>query len=101
MAERTATQRSDEALQPPAPTSTSGGSCRCSSPRAGAWMNVVADTRAVLLPKCTKPVDRMVVEPGARRPDELDRRRVLIFASARAGRSWLVGTPPSLRSGSG
>ncbi|MCX6462481.1 MAG: MarR family winged helix-turn-helix transcriptional regulator, partial [Pseudonocardiales bacterium] len=58
--------------------------------QGGCPMNVVADHAMLLAPKLSKLVDRMVsANLVLRRTDELDRRRVLIYASPR-GREALA-----------
>ena len=84
MTERTATQRLDDALR------AGGGGIdqwRILSllvEQGGCPMNVVAEHALMLAPKLSKLVDRMVsANLVLRRVDDEDRRRVLIFASAR------------------
>lgn len=90
LAERAVTQRLDEALR-----ACGGGidQWRILSllvERGGCPMNVVADHAMLLAPKLSKLVDRMVsANLVLRRPDEHDRRRVLVAATAR-GREALV-----------
>ncbi|MBC3194480.1 winged helix-turn-helix transcriptional regulator [Pseudonocardia sp. C8] len=90
MAERTATQRLDEALRAAGADIDQWRILSLLVAQGGCPMNVVAEYALLLPPKCTKLVDRMVsANLVLRRPDELDRRRVLIFASAR-GREELA-----------
>ncbi|BBF98824.1 MULTISPECIES: MarR family winged helix-turn-helix transcriptional regulator [Pseudonocardia] len=90
MAERGATQRLDDALRSVGADLDQWRVLSLLAERGGCPMNVVAEHALLLAPKCSKLVDRMVsANLVLRRPDEHDRRRVLIFASAR-GREALA-----------
>ncbi|MEU6701289.1 MarR family winged helix-turn-helix transcriptional regulator [Pseudonocardia sp. NPDC046786] len=90
MAERAATQRLDDALRSAGADLDQWRVLSLLADRGGCPMNVVAEHALMLAPKCSKLVDRMVsANLVLRRPDEHDRRRVLIFASAR-GRAALA-----------
>lgn len=90
MVERAATQRLDDALRSAGADLDQWRVLSLLADRGGCPMNVVAEHALLLAPKCSKLVDRMVsANLVLRRPDEHDRRRVLIFASAR-GREALA-----------
>ncbi|SFN18379.1 transcriptional regulator, MarR family [Pseudonocardia ammonioxydans] len=90
MAERMVTQQLDDALRAADSDIDQWRVLSLLVAQGGCPMNVVAEHALLLAPKCSKLVDRMVsANLVLRRPDELDRRRVLIFASAR-GREALA-----------
>ncbi|ALE75510.1 hypothetical protein FRP1_26225 [Pseudonocardia sp. EC080625-04] len=90
MAEREASHRMEEALRAVGADIDRWRVLSLLVARGGCPMNVVAEHALLLAPKCSKLVDRMVAANLVlRRPDDLDRRRVLIFASAR-GREALT-----------
>ena len=84
MAERSATQRLDDALKA---TGSGIDQWRILSllvEQGGCPMHVVGEHALLLAPKLSKLVDRMVsANLVLRRVDQHDRRRVLVFASAR------------------
>jgi DNA-binding MarR family transcriptional regulator len=89
--ERAATQRLDDALRATGSDIDQWRILSLLVARGGCPMNVVAEHALLLAPKASKLVDRMVsANLVLRRVDEEDRRRVLIFATAR-GRQALVG----------
>jgi DNA-binding MarR family transcriptional regulator len=84
MVERAATQRLDEALRAHGSGIDQWRVLSLLVEQGGCPMNVVADHAMLLAPKLSKLVDRMVsANLVLRRTDELDRRRVLIYASPR------------------
>ena len=84
MAERAATQRLDDALKVRGSGVDQWRILSLLVAQDGCPMNVVAEHALLLAPKLSKLVDRMVsMNLVLRRVDEQDRRRVLIFASAR------------------
>jgi DNA-binding MarR family transcriptional regulator len=90
MVERAATQRLDEALRAHGSGIDQWRILSLLVEQGGCPMNVVADHAMLLAPKLSKLVDRMVsANLVLRRTDELDRRRVLIYASPR-GREALA-----------
>lgn len=90
MAERMVTQQLDDALRAVDSDIDRWRVLSLLVAQGGCPMNVVAEHALLLAPKCSKLVDRMVsANLVLRRPDELDRRRVLIFASTR-GREALA-----------
>lgn len=90
MVERAVTQRLDDALKAHGAGIDQWRILSLLVERGGCPMNVVADHALLLAPKLSKLVDRMVsANLVLRRPDEQDRRRVLIFASPR-GRQALA-----------
>jgi DNA-binding MarR family transcriptional regulator len=90
LAEREATHRMEEALRAVGSDIDRWRVLSLLVARGGCPMNVVAEHALLLAPKCSKLVDRMVAANLVlRRPDDLDRRRVLIFASPR-GRTELA-----------
>lgn len=87
MAERMVSQRLDDALRAVGADIDQWRVLSLLVDRGGCPMNVVAEHALLLAPKCSKLVDRMVsANLVLRRPDDLDRRRVLIFASPRGRR---------------
>lgn len=89
LAERAVTQRLDLALRAHGGGIDQWRILSLLVERGGSPMNVVADHAMLLAPKLSKVVDRMVsANLVLRRPDEHDRRRVLIAATAR-GRAAL------------
>ena len=90
LAERGATQRLDDALRAKGSGIDQWRILSLLVEQGGCPMNVVAEHALLLAPKLSKLVDRMVsANLVVRRADEHDRRRVLIFASAR-GRQALA-----------
>lgn len=88
MAERMVTQRLDDALRAVGSDIDQWRVLSLLVAQGGCPMNVVAEHALMLAPKCSKLVDRMVsASLVLRRPDDLDRRRVLIFASPRGRRA--------------
>ncbi len=88
--ERTATQGLDDALRAAGADVDQWRILSLLVERGGCAMNVVAEHALLLAPKLSKLVDRMVsANLVLRRVDEEDRRRVLIFATAR-GRQALA-----------
>jgi DNA-binding MarR family transcriptional regulator len=84
MVERAATQRLDDALRDAGADIDQWRVLSLLVGRGGCPMNVVADHALLLAPKLSKLVDRMVsANLVLRRADDHDRRRVLVFASAR------------------
>jgi DNA-binding MarR family transcriptional regulator len=89
--ERAATQRLDDALRATGADIDQWRILSLLVERGGCPMNVVAEHALLLPPKLSKLVDRMVsANLVLRRVDEEDRRRVLIFATAR-GRQAMAG----------
>lgn len=89
MVERAVTQRLDEALKVHGSGIDQWRILSLLVERGACPMHVVADHAMLLAPKLSKLVDRMVsTNLVARRVDTDDRRRVLIFATAR-GRTAL------------
>ncbi len=89
--ERTLTQRLDDALRAEGADIDQWRILRLLVARGGCPMTVVAEHTLMLAPRLSKLVDRMVsANLVIRRPDEQDRRRVLIAVSAR-GRQALDG----------
>jgi DNA-binding MarR family transcriptional regulator len=89
--ERTLTQRLDDALRAEGADIDQWRILRLLVARGGCPMTAVAEHTLMLAPRLSKLVDRMVsANLIIRRPDEQDRRRVLIAASAR-GRQALDG----------
>jgi DNA-binding MarR family transcriptional regulator len=89
--ERTLTQRLDDALRAAGSDIDQWRILRLLVDRGGCPMTVVAEHTLMLAPRLSKLVDRMVsANLLIRRPDEQDRRRVLIAPSAR-GREALDG----------
>ena len=89
--ERTLTQRLDDALRAEGADIDQWRILRLLVARGGCPMTVVAEHTLMLAPRLSKLVDRMVsANLVIRRPDEQDRRRVLIAASPR-GREALDG----------
>lgn len=89
--ERTLTQRLDDALRAEGADIDQWRILRLLVARGGCPMTVVAEHALMLAPRLSKLVDRMVsANLIIRRPDEEDRRRVLIAASPR-GRQALDG----------
>ena len=89
--ERTLTQRLDDALRAEGADIDQWRILRLLAARGGCPMTVVAEHTLMLAPRLSKLVDRMVsANLVIRRPDEQDRRRVLIAASPR-GREALEG----------
>lgn len=90
LVERTLTQRLDDALRAAGSGIDQWRVLSLLAERGGCPMNVVADHALLLAPKLSKLVDRMVsANLVLRRADDHDRRRVLVFASAR-GRQALA-----------
>jgi DNA-binding MarR family transcriptional regulator len=90
LVERAATQRLDDALRATGADIDQWRILSLLVTRGGSPMSVVAEHALLLAPKLSKLVDRMVsANLVLRRADDQDRRRVLIFASAR-GREALV-----------
>ena len=88
LAERTATQRLDDALKAKGSGIDQWRILSLLVERGGCPMNVVAEHALLLAPKLSKLVDRMVsANLVLRRADQDDRRRVLVFASARGKRA--------------
>lgn len=84
MAERAVTQRLDAALKAKGSGIDQWRILSFLAEHGGCPMNVVGDHALLLAPKLSKLIDRMVsANLVLRRPDEHDRRRVLIVASAR------------------
>jgi DNA-binding MarR family transcriptional regulator len=84
LAERAVTQRLDEALRAHGSGIDQWRILSLLVEQGGCPMNVVADHAMLLAPKLSKLVDRMVsANLVLRRPDEHDRRRVLVVASPR------------------
>jgi DNA-binding MarR family transcriptional regulator len=84
LVERAATQRLDDALRATGADIDQWRILSLLVERGGCPMNVVAEHALLLAPKLSKLVDRMVsANLVLRRVDEEDRRRVLIFATAR------------------
>lgn len=84
MAERAATQRLDDALKAKGAGIDQWRILSLLAAQGGCPMSVVAEHALLLAPKLSKLVDRMVsANLVYRRADNQDRRRVLIFASAR------------------
>jgi DNA-binding MarR family transcriptional regulator len=84
LAERVSTQRLDDALKAKGSGIDQWRILSLLVDQGGCPMNVVAEHALLLAPKLSKLVDRMVsANLVLRRADEHDRRRVLIFASAR------------------
>lgn len=82
--ERTLTQRLDEALRAEGADIDQWRILHLLVARGGCPMTVVAEHTLMLAPRLSKLVDRMVsANLVIRRPDEQDRRRVLIAASTR------------------
>ncbi|WP_214401902.1 MarR family winged helix-turn-helix transcriptional regulator [Pseudonocardia lacus] len=89
--ERAATQRLDDALRAAGADIDQWRILSLLAERGGCPMNVVAEHALLLAPKLSKLVDRMVsANLVLRRVDDEDRRRVLVFATAR-GRKALAG----------
>jgi DNA-binding MarR family transcriptional regulator len=90
LAERTVGQRLDEALRARGTGIDQWRILALLVDRGGCPMTVVAEHAMLLAPKLSKLVDRMVsANLVLRRPDDQDRRRVLVVASAR-GRQALA-----------
>lgn len=90
MAERAVTHRLDEALRAKGAGIDQWRILSFLAEHGGCPMNVVGEHALMLAPKLSKLIDRMVsANLVLRRPDEHDRRRVLIVASAR-GRQALA-----------
>jgi DNA-binding MarR family transcriptional regulator len=84
IAERTATQRLDDALKAKGSGIDQWRILSLLVEQGGCPMNVVGEHALMLAPKLSKLVDRMVsANLVLRRADQEDRRRVLLFASAR------------------
>ena len=84
LAERAATQRLDDALKAKGSGIDQWRILSLLVEQGGCPMNVVAEHALMLAPKLSKLVDRMVsANLVLRRADQQDRRRVLLFASAR------------------
>jgi DNA-binding MarR family transcriptional regulator len=84
MAERSVTQRLDEALKAHGSGIDQWRILSLLVEQGGCPMNVVADHAMMLAPKLSKLIDRMVsANLVLRRADEQDRRRVLVVATAR------------------
>lgn len=84
LVERAATQRLDDALRAAGADIDQWRVLSLLVEQGGCPMNVVAEHALLLAPKLSKLVDRMVsANLVLRRVDEEDRRRVLIFATAR------------------
>jgi DNA-binding MarR family transcriptional regulator len=82
--ERAATQRLDDALRAAGTDIDQWRVLSLLVERGGCPMTAVAEHALLLAPKLSKLVDRMVsANLVLRRVDEEDRRRVLIFATAR------------------
>lgn len=96
LVERVVTQRLDDALKAEGGGIDQWRILSLLVEQGGCPMNVVADHAMMLAPKLSKLVDRMVsANLVLRRPDVLDRRRVLIVASARGRKalaSWESAT---------
>ncbi|TCK24553.1 MarR family winged helix-turn-helix transcriptional regulator [Pseudonocardia endophytica] len=89
--ERTLTQLLDDALRAEGSDIDQWRILHLLAERGGCPMTVVAEHTLMLAPRLSKLVDRMVsANLVIRRPDEQDRRRVLIAVSAR-GRQVLDG----------
>ncbi|MBW0092147.1 MarR family transcriptional regulator [Pseudonocardia sp. KRD-184] len=90
LVERTVTQRLDDALRAVGSGIDQWRVLSLLAERGGCPMHVVADHALLLAPRLSKLVDRMVsANLVLRRADDHDRRRVLVFASAR-GRQALA-----------
>jgi DNA-binding MarR family transcriptional regulator len=90
LAERSLTQRLDEALKAHGSGIDQWRILSLLVEQGGCPMNVIADHAMLLAPKLSKLVDRMVsANLVLRRADEHDRRRVLVVASPR-GRQALA-----------
>jgi DNA-binding MarR family transcriptional regulator len=84
LAERSLTQRLDEALKSHGSGIDQWRVLSLLVEQGGCPMNVIADHAMLLAPKLSKLVDRMVsANLVVRRADERDRRRVLVVASPR------------------
>jgi DNA-binding MarR family transcriptional regulator len=84
LAERSLTQRLDEALKAHGSGIDQWRILSLLVEQGGCPMNVIADHAMLLAPKLSKLVDRMVsANLVLRRADERDRRRVLVVASPR------------------
>lgn len=84
LAERSVTQRLDEALKAHGSGIDQWRVLSLLVEQGGCPMNVVADHAMMLAPKLSKLIDRMVsANLVLRRPDEQDRRRVLVAATPR------------------
>jgi DNA-binding MarR family transcriptional regulator len=84
IAERAATQRLDDALKAKGSGIDQWRILSLLVEQGGCPMNVVGEHALMLAPKLSKLVDRMVsANLVLRRADHQDRRRVLLFASAR------------------
>jgi DNA-binding MarR family transcriptional regulator len=84
IAERAATQRLDDALRAKGSGIDQWRILSLLVEHGGCPMNVVGEHALMLAPKLSKLVDRMVsANLVLRRADQEDRRRVLLFASAR------------------
>ena len=84
MAERAATQRLDDALKVKGSGVDQWRILSLLVEQGGCPMHVVGEHALMLAPKLSKLVDRMVsANLVLRRADQHDRRRVLLFASAR------------------
>jgi DNA-binding MarR family transcriptional regulator len=95
--ERAVTQRLDDALRSCGADVDQWRVLSLLAERGGCPMSVVAEHALLLAPKLSKLVDRMVsANLVLRRPDDLDRRRVLVFASAR-GRAALAEWDAAVR----
>ena len=91
LVERSVEQRLDEALKAHGADIEQWRILSLLVARGGCPMNVVAEHAMMLAPKLSKLVDRMVsANLVLRRPDELDRRRVLVAASPRGRQAHAV-----------
>jgi DNA-binding MarR family transcriptional regulator len=96
VAERSVTQRLDEALKMHGSGIDQWRILSLLVDQGGCPMNVIADHAMMLAPKLSKLIDRMVAANLVlRRPDEQDRRRVLVVASPRGHQAlarWDIAT---------
>ncbi|GAY10425.1 MarR family winged helix-turn-helix transcriptional regulator [Pseudonocardia sp. N23] len=91
LVERSVEQRLDEALKAHGADIEQWRILSLLVAQGGCPMNVVAEHAMMLAPKLSKLVDRMVsANLVLRRPDELDRRRVLVVASPRGRQAHAV-----------
>ncbi|MCO1659093.1 MarR family winged helix-turn-helix transcriptional regulator [Pseudonocardia humida] len=91
LVERAATQRLDDALRAAGGDVDQWRILSLLTQRGGCPMSAVAEHALLLAPKLSKLVDRMVsANLVLRRVDEEDRRRVLIFATARGRQALAV-----------
>lgn len=91
LVERAVTARLDDALRAQGADIDQWRILSLLAERGGCPMHVVADHALLLAPKLSKLVDRMVsANLVLRRPDEHDRRRVLVAVTPR-GRQALAG----------